>query len=254
MSEPTTQARAARPARGSQQKHAGLTRNQWIGVGIVGLVAVGILIYIKHKQAENAANAANASTSATTSTSPTTGTCDDGTTAPCGGLCDDGTAPQGCGESGELSTLETELGNLQSALAQGEGGGGSGGVSTTPVQTTTPPATPTTAATSAGTTSSSSSSSGTTATATAAKAGAISNLQASGVGTTTAKVSWNKAANATQGYAYKVTDLSSNSVVKSGNTTGTSVSLTGLKAKTSYNFGVQGLPGGPGDNIHFTTT
>jgi cytoskeletal protein RodZ len=254
VSEPTTgtATRAARPARGgrgAQQKHAGLTRNQWIGVGVVGLVAVGILIYIKRKQAENAA-AQSSTTTAATAASSGTGTCDDGSTVPCGGLCADGTSPSGCDQSGELSTLQTELGDLESALAQGQGGGGSGGVSTTPVQTTTPPATPTTSTTSTASTSST----GTTATATAAKAGAISNLQASGVGTTTAKVSWNKAANATQGYAYKVTDLSSNSVVKSGNTTGTSVSLTGLKAKTGYNFGVQGLPGGPGDNIHFTTT
>jgi hypothetical protein len=242
VSEPTT--RAAAPAKGSQAKHLGLTRNQWLLTGGIA-VAAGLIFYLYRK---SQANAAASTTATTASTAATEGTCDDGTTVPCGGLCADGSSPSGCDQSGELSTLQTEIGDLQSALAQGSGGG-SGGVVTTPV---TP--NPTTPATPAPATTTSPAAATTSTPAATTKAGAISNLQPSSVGSTTAKVSWNKAANATQGYAYRVTDTANNSVVKSGNTTGTSVSLSGLKAKTTYNFGVQGLPGGPGNNIHFTTT
>ena len=65
-------------------------------------------------------------------------------------------------------------------------------------------------------------------------------------------MSWNKAAGATQGYAYKVTQLNGG-VAGGGNTTATSVTVGNLHPGWTYNFGVQGLPGGPGNNIHFTT-
>jgi hypothetical protein len=84
-------------------------------------------------------------------------------------------------------------------------------------------------------------------------AGPISNLQASNVTSTGATIRWNADSGNTQGYAYNVTQLNGKSV-KSGNTNATSVALTGLHSKYTYNFGVQGLPGGAGDNIHFTTT
>jgi hypothetical protein len=79
---------------------------------------------------------------------------------------------------------------------------------------------------------------------TAAKAGAISNLQQSG-----STVRWNAASGATGGYAIRITGPQS----KSATVKATSYSLAGLK-KGSYNFGIQGLPGGPGDNIHVTVS
>jgi len=89
---------------------------------------------------------------------------------------------------------------------------------------------------------------------TPAKAGPISNLQATKVGSTTATVSWNATSGATGGYSYIVTNLKTGKASAPKTISGTSVNLTGLTSKTSYNFGVQGLPGGAGDNIHFTTT
>jgi hypothetical protein len=83
----------------------------------------------------------------------------------------------------------------------------------------------------------------------AAGAGAISNLQPSAVTRTSFTVRWNPAHGATHGYAYNVTQLNGKSV-KKGTTKTTSVSVTGLHPGFTYNFGVQALPGGPGDNIH----
>jgi hypothetical protein len=77
-------------------------------------------------------------------------------------------------------------------------------------------------------------------------AGAISNLTVTASGTTvTAR--WNPAKGATGGYSWSLTGPSSHS----GKTTSTSATVTGLKAGT-YNFGIQGLPGGPGNNEHVT--
>jgi hypothetical protein len=83
-------------------------------------------------------------------------------------------------------------------------------------------------------------------------AGAISNLQASGITSTSAKITWNPASNATGGYAYKVTEMNG-TLVKSATTKSTSVALSGLHKGWTYNFGVQALPGGAGNNIHFST-
>jgi hypothetical protein len=82
-------------------------------------------------------------------------------------------------------------------------------------------------------------------------AGAISNLQATGVTSSSFSVHWNPAANAKQGYKWVT---SGPGVSKAGSGSGTSTSVSGLKAKTTYNFGIQALPGGPGNNIHVTTT
>jgi hypothetical protein len=77
-------------------------------------------------------------------------------------------------------------------------------------------------------------------------AGAISNLTVTASGTSvTAR--WNPAKNATQGYKWDLTGPSSHS----GTTKSTSATVTGLKAGT-YNFGIQALPGGPGNNEHVT--
>lgn len=77
-------------------------------------------------------------------------------------------------------------------------------------------------------------------------AGAISNLTVTANGTTVS-VRWNPAKNATGGYKWALTGPSSHS----GTTKSTSASVTGLKAGT-YNFGIQALPGGPGNNEHVT--
>jgi len=82
------------------------------------------------------------------------------------------------------------------------------------------------------------------------KAGPVSNLQPSSETASSVTVHWNTVKGATQGYAW---NLTGNGVSKHGTTKGTSVTVTGLASKKTYNFGVQGLPGGPGDNIHVTT-
>ena len=79
-------------------------------------------------------------------------------------------------------------------------------------------------------------------------AGSISNLQAFNVTKSSFTARWNAAARAT-GYAYAITELDGTHV-KSGTTSATSVSVTGLHPGWTYNVGVQALPGGAGDNIH----
>jgi hypothetical protein len=226
MSDQPTATAAPPKAKAAGKKYAGLSRNQWILVGAVFAAALGYILWRRH-EAEKAAASSAASTSTSTSTAAST-----------------------------LAALEEELAELQN---QGYGGGGSsggGGYSGGTGAGSTSTAAGTVTTTAPGTPTSSTGTVSGTAPSTPAKAGAISNLQASSVGSTTAKVSWNKATGATS-YSYAVM-LAANwpkgPAVKSGTTTATSVSLSGLKAKSTYNFGVQGLPGGPGDNIHFTTT
>jgi hypothetical protein len=82
----------------------------------------------------------------------------------------------------------------------------------------------------------------------------ISNLHASGISSTGATLSWSPDQNS-QGYAWILSPVGGTTAsAQSGHTSGTSVSLSGLKSKTQYNFGIQGLPGGAGTNIHFTTS
>lgn len=79
--------------------------------------------------------------------------------------------------------------------------------------------------------------------------GSVSNLQAS-VSGTTATVRWNAASGQTpEGYAYTLSDLHQ-VVIKKGTTNSTSISFPGLKHGTTYNFGIQALPGGEGNNVH----
>ena len=170
----------------------------------------------------------------------------------------------------QLGAEEAALANAagQSAVSSGNGastygsgygqygGNGSGSwtagnYSTAPAASDTTPVTTTAPAGGSG-------SATTTAPAPAAvHAGAISNLQASGITKSSATIRWNPDSNNKGGYAYSVMKASNypkGPAVKSGVTTGTSVTVSGLQSKTTYNFGVQGLPGGPGNNIHFTTT
>jgi hypothetical protein len=84
---------------------------------------------------------------------------------------------------------------------------------------------------------------------TTAKAGPVSNLQTHSKTATSVTVGWNPVHGATGGYAWALTGAG---VSKHGNTRSTSVTVGGLKKGTTYNFAVQGLPGGPGDNIHVT--
>lgn len=82
-------------------------------------------------------------------------------------------------------------------------------------------------------------------------AGPISNLRVVTVSRTTATIGWNAAQNATQGYSYEVKQTNGVQAQR-GSTSGTRVNLSGLHPGWTYNFGVQGLPGGAGNNIHFT--
>lgn len=215
MSEQPT----ARPPAGKKGP-LGLSRTQWIIVGVAFAGALGYILWKRH----TASTAAATSTQATTSANG-----------------------QGSGLSaGALTSLQDELDSLLGGGAGGgsAGGGGTtgtvGGTSTagTTTTTTAPTSTKTTTSTSGGGTA-------------APKAGPISNLQATTT-KTTIRASWNKAANATS-YQLIITDLSKNQVVQRPKTTGTSITISGLKSGTDYNVGIQGLPGGPGDNIHAKT-
>ena len=232
MSEqPTAQAaRPGGPPGKGGKKYAGLTRNQWI---ITGGVFVAVLAYLLWKRHQASAAAASQ-----TPTSAGSNECTDANGN-----------PVDCGEltAQELAAIQNQLDQLAGqAGGGGTGGAGSSGGGTTDsgtgttTNTSPAPGTPTSAG-------------GATATKTAAKtAGAISGLTSSAVTKTSFKVSWHAAANATS-YAYIVRDLASHTQVKSGTTTATSVTVSGLKSGVDYNFGVQGLPGGPGDNIHVRT-
>lgn len=78
-------------------------------------------------------------------------------------------------------------------------------------------------------------------------AGAISNLRVTGYSHTGVSFAWNPAPRATQGYAW---GISGHGITKKGTTTATHVSVSGLTKPGVYNFGIQALPGGPGNNIH----
>ena len=233
MSEqPTAQAaRPGGPPGKGGKKYAGLTRNQWI---ITGGVFVAVLAYLLWKRHQASAAAASQ-----TPTSAGSNECTDANGN-----------PVDCGEltAQELAAIQNQLDQLAAGGAGSGGSGGSGATggggttdgSGTGTTTSPAPGTPTSAG-------------GATATKTAAKtAGAVSGLASSAVTKTSFKVSWHAAANATS-YAYIVRDLATHTKIKSGTTTATSVTISGLKPATDYNFGVQGLPGGPGDNVHVRT-
>lgn len=232
MSEPTT-ATAARPpgAKAPGKKYAGLTRNQWFIVGGVFVAALAYILWKRHQ----------ASAAAASSTAPT----NQGSNA-----CTDANGnPVDCNElfAQELAALQNSVDQLGAASGSGgstSGGGGSttgtsDGSSGTGTTVTQPSATPVT-------------SGGGTKTA-AKTAGAISGLKASSVTRTSFKASWDAAANA-QGYEYIVRDLASHTQLQPArHTNSTTVTVSGLKSGTDYNFGVQALPGGSGSNIHVRT-
>jgi hypothetical protein len=84
-------------------------------------------------------------------------------------------------------------------------------------------------------------------------AGHITNLQASIVGKTSFTVRWNPAPGAVEGYGFVVRDLNTHTEAVSGYTKGIVLTVRHLHPDTEYNFGIQGLPGGPGSNIHVKT-
>jgi hypothetical protein len=88
----------------------------------------------------------------------------------------------------------------------------------------------------------------------ATAAGTIQNLAATKVTKNSFTVRWNPATGATGGYAYVVRDLASHTQIQSGSTKATTVTITGLKSGTDYNFGIQALPGGAGNNVHVKTS
>jgi hypothetical protein len=240
MSEPATETRTAPPPRAGGKKYAGLTRTQWYVTGGVFAAVLGYLLW-KRRQAASAAAAGTGGT-----VNQGSNECTDANGNPVD--CNQAFASELAGLQNSLDQLGAQSGGGGSA---GGYGGGTGTVGTIPPDTmgtgatavTQPAATP---VTSTGSTA--------TATKTAAKtAGAISGLAASNVTKTSFKASWKAAANAT-GYAWAVRDLASHTQVKSGSTNATSVTVSGLKSGIDYNFGVQGLPGGAGNNIHVRTT
>jgi hypothetical protein len=221
MSEPTASTAGKPPGK----KILGLPRTTVIIFAVVLVGAGGWFLY-KRRQASAAASTA--------------------ATAPAG-------TGTGTDTSGDLSAIQSELEQIlaNEGASGGQGAGSSGGGGTTTTTPVTEPTSPDVPAAPATTPTTSTGSTGTAAT--AKTAGAISNLQASAVGKTTATIKWNAAANATGGYAYRVTQMNGK-LIKSGTTHATSVNLSGLTSKYQYNFGIQALPGGPGDNIHFTTS
>jgi len=234
VSQPTTAtATPPRSAAGSR-KYGPLTRNQWIAVGVVFAAVTGYLIWKRKQNAASSSSSANQASAATTA--------DTGCTDPSGN-------PIPCADAQLLSELETEL---QTAMTgENSSGAGGGSVGTGAVGTGTAAGS---AGTSGSTTTTMTGATTSTGTATApAAAGPISNLQAASVGTTTATVKWNAATGATSGYSYILTDITANTKRAAVRTTATQAALTGLTAGHTYNFGVQALPGGAGNNIHFTT-
>jgi hypothetical protein len=84
-------------------------------------------------------------------------------------------------------------------------------------------------------------------------AGAISNFTASNVTRTSFRVSWNAATGATKGYRLVVKQLDGKQIGGDRKTSGTSMTISGLRPGFTYNVGIQALPGGAGNNIHVTT-
>lgn len=232
MSEPTT-ATAARPGtKAPGKKYAGLTRNQWL---ITGGVFVAVLAYFLWKRRQSAAAASQQSAANVGSNE-----------------CTDANGnPVDCNQqfAQELADIANALDQLQAQ--QGSGGGGGTGVTGT-VGTGTDTGTGATATTQPSTTPVTSA--GGTATKTAPKtAGAVTGLKTSHVTKSSFTAQWNPASNATGGYSYIVRDLATHTQTSAGKTNSTSVTVSGLKSGTDYNFGIQALPGGAGDNIHVRT-
>lgn len=228
MSEQPPERRDGQPGQRQGKKILGLPRGQAIGLGLVALGGLAFLLWRARKNAQAAQQQAQ------------TSGCPDGSTPDANGNC-----PQNSQDwSGAIDTLQSEIAALQGA--QGAGGGGAGSVGAATGTTTAPP-------TSAPVTAGPAPSAQAPPPKTGAAAGPVSNLQATQTGSTSFTVRWNPAAGATGGYAWIVRDLATHTQARQGTTKTTQVTVTGLKSKTDYNFGVQGLPSGPGDNLHVRT-
>jgi hypothetical protein len=220
------------------KKYAGLTRNQWFIVGGVFVAALAYIVW-KRKQAASAAASTGASNVGSNECTDANGN------------------PVDCNEAfaQELAALQNQLDQAQGQAGGGSAGSGGGGTvgnggtytgdGTGATATTQPAATPVT-------------STGTTSTGTATKAapktaGAITGLAASNVTKTSFTAKWNPASNASQGYSWVVRDLASHTQTSAGKTNSTSVTVSGLKSGVDYNFGIQALPGGAGNNMHVRT-
>lgn len=239
MSEQTT-ATATRPpgSKAPGKKYAGLTRNQWFIVGGVFAAALGYILWKRHQASTAAAAGSTGATNAGSNE------------------CTDANGnPVDCNEqfAQELADMANALDQLQAQSGSGAGGTGvSGTVGTTPTSTT--PDTVTGAPATTQPSGTPTTSTGTTVKPPVKTAGAITGLKSSDVTKTSFKASWNAASNATGGYSYIVRDLASHTQTSAGKTTATSVTVSGLKSGTDYNFGIQALPGGTGDNMHVRTT
>jgi len=84
-----------------------------------------------------------------------------------------------------------------------------------------------------------------------AQVGAVSNLTEVKSSKTSYTVRWNPVNGAT-GYHWHSVQLNGQGV-KDGQTKATTMTVSGLHSGWTYNFSVQALPGGPGNNIHVTT-
>lgn len=226
MSEPT--ATAAPPGPGAKppgKKYAGLSRNQWIGVGVVFAVVVGVIIWRRHE-----ANAA-ASSSTTAGTSSSSDECTDanGNNVP----CDDSDL------SGELSALQTEIETLMAQEGQsGAAGGGTTGTTSSGTTSSGTTSSPTSSATSSPATSSSTTSTGTktaakTTTAAAKTLSPPSGVKATKTTTTAITLTWDKVSGAT---SYRIRVTYQNNLVKQQTVTGTSATVSGLTADHTYGF------------------
>lgn len=216
--------------RGQGKKILGLPRGQAIGLGLVALGGLAFLLWRARKNAQAAQQQAQ------------TSSCPDGSTPDANGNC-----PQNSQDwSGAIDTLQSEIAALQGAQGAGAGGGTAGSVGAATGTSTVPPTTAPVTTGPAPSTQAPPPKTGT--------AGPVSNLQATQTGSTSFTVRWNPASGATGGYEYIVRDLASHQPVgQPHRTKSTSATVTGLKPRTDYNFGVQGLPGGPGDNLHVRT-
>jgi len=234
----------ARPAAGTARppqgkKILGMSRGQAIGLGVVALGGLAFLIWRARKNAQAAQQAQQAAT------------CPDGSTPDANGNC-----PQNSQDySGAIDTLQSEIAALQGAMAGGSAGGAAGGISgATGTPTTVDGTTGATGAPAPASAPASAGPSGPPAKAPPAAAGPVSNLQITSTGTTGFAARWNAAQGATGGYEYIVRDLATHQQVGGPHQTrGTIAVVSGLKSNTDYNLGVQGLPGGPGANIHVRT-
>jgi hypothetical protein len=129
VSQPTTV--AATTPRSTAKKYGPLTRNQWIGVGVVFAAVLGYMLWKKHQ-------AASSGSSSSSTAQPTAATATDT------GCYDPSGNPIPCADAALLDQLAGQEGST------GAGGGSSGGGTTT----ATAPTTGTTTATSTGTTAS----------------------------------------------------------------------------------------------------